>query len=118
MFSSANDVYQSSSFGNNMNLMRSSWEMNQSQDKKIKSQSIGKHIEKGLPYKIFLSEERRKQHTKGILTESGEINEMLNLHQNYVIVKEGIMQFDDKFEMLIEVNEEMLELQGGSNEAA
>ena len=93
MFSSANDVYQSSSFGNNMNLMRSSWEMNQSQDKKIKSQSIGKHIEKGLPY-------------------------MLNLHQNYVTVKEGIMQFDDKFEMLIEVNEEMLELQGGSNEAA
>ena len=30
MFSSADDVHQLSSFGRDMNLMRSSWEMNQS----------------------------------------------------------------------------------------
>ena len=63
-------------------------------------------------------EERRKRLTKRILTQSGEINEMLNSHKNYVTVKEEMMQFDDKFEMLVKVNEEMLELQGSSNEAA
>ena len=40
------------------------------------------------------------------------------MYKNYVAVKEEMMQFDDKFEMLVEVHEEMLELQGGSNEAA
>ena len=35
MFSSADDVHQLSSFGKDMNLMRSSWEMNQSQDENI-----------------------------------------------------------------------------------
>ena len=43
---------------------------------------------------------------------------MLNLHQNYITLKEEGMHFDDTFEMLIEVHEEMLELLGGSNEAA
>ena len=43
---------------------------------------------------------------------------MLNSHKNYVTVKEERMQFDGQIEMLIEVHEEMLELQGGSNEAA
>ena len=32
MFSSADDVHQLSSFGKDMNLMRSSWKMNQSQE--------------------------------------------------------------------------------------
>ena len=72
----------------------------------------------GLSYKISLLEERRKGLTKRILTQSGEINEMLNSHKNYVTVKEEMMQFDDKFEMLVKVHEEMLELQGSSNEAA
>ena len=43
---------------------------------------------------------------------------MLNSHKNYVTVKEERMQFDGQIEMLIEVHEEMLELQGCSNEAA
>ena len=63
-------------------------------------------------------EERKKRLTKRIFTQSGEINEMLKSHKNYVTVKEETMQFDDKFEMLVEVHEEMLELQGSSNEAA
>ena len=71
-----------------------------------------------MSYKISLLEERRKGLTKRILTQSGEINEMLNSHKNYVTVKEEMMQFDDKFEMLVKVHEEMLELQGSSNEAA
>ena len=37
---------------------------------------------------------------------------MLNSHKNYVVVKEKMIQFNDKFEMLLEVHEEMLELQG------
>ena len=118
MFSSADDVHQLSSFGKDMNLMRSSWEMNQSQDENIRSQRTRKYTEKGLSYKISLLEERRKPLTKRILTQLGEINEMLNSHKNYVTVKEEMMQFDDKFEMLVEVYEEMLELQGCSNEAA
>ena len=117
MFSSADDVHQLSSFGKDMNLMRSSWEMNQSQDENIRSQRTRKYTEKGLSYEISLLEERRKRLTKRILTQSGEIDEMLNLHKNYVTVKEEMMQFD-KFEMLLEVHEEMLELQGYSNEAA
>ena len=40
---------------------------------------------------------------------------MLNSHKNYVTVNKEIMQFVDKFEMLVEVHEELLELQGGSN---
>ena len=52
------------------------------------------------------------------MTQSGEINEILNLHKNYVTVREEMMQLDDKFEMLVEVHEQMLELQGGFNEAA
>ena len=63
-------------------------------------------------------EERKRRLTKRIFTQSGEINEMLKSHKNYVTVKEETMQFDDKFEMLVEVHEEMLELQGSSNEAA
>ena len=63
-------------------------------------------------------EERRKQLRKRTSKQSGEINEILNSHKNYVTVKEEMMQFDDKFEMLVEVHEEMLELQGCSNEAA
>ena len=92
--------------------------MNQSQDENIRSQRTRKYTEKGLSYKISLLEERKKRLTKRILTQSGEINEMLNLQKNYVTVKEEMMQFDDKFEMLAEVHEEMLELQGCSNEAA
>ena len=71
-----------------------------------------------MSYKIYLLEERRKRLTKRILTQSSEINEILNSYKNYVTVKEEIMQFDDKFEMLVEVHQEMLELQGGSYEAA
>ena len=107
MFSSADDVHQLSSFGKDMNLMRSSWEMNQSQDENIRSQRARKYTAKGLSYKISLLEEKRKRLTKRILTQSGEINEMLNSHKNYVTVKEEMMQFDDKFEMLVEVREEM-----------
>ena len=94
--------------------MRSSWEMNQSQDENIRSQRTRKYTEKRLSYKISLLEESRKRLKKRILTQSGEINEMLNLHKNYVTV----MQFDDKFEVLVEAHEEMLELQGSFNEAA
>ena len=43
-------------------------------------------MEKGLSYKISLLEERRRRLTKRILTQSGEISEMLNLHKNYVTV--------------------------------
>ena len=110
MFSSADDVHQLSSFGKDMNLMRSSWEMNQSQDENIRSQRTRKYTEKGLSYKISLLEERRKRLTKRILTQSGEINKMLNLHKNYVTVKKEMMPFDDKFEMLVGVHEEMLKL--------
>ena len=66
---------------------------------------------------MFLLNERRKRLTKRILTQSSEINEMLNSYKNYVTVKEEMMQFDDKLEMLVE-EYDMLELQGGSNEAA
>ena len=118
MFSSADDVHQLSSFGKDMNLMRSSWDINQTQDENIRSQRTIKYTEKGLSYKMSLLNERRKRLTKRILTQSSEINEMLNSYKNYVTVKEKIMQFVDKFEMLVEVHEEMLELQGGSNEAA
>ena len=86
--------------------MRSSWEMNQSQDENIRSQRTRKYTEKRLSYKISLLEESRKRLKKRILTQLGEINEMLNLHKNYVTV----MQFDDKFEVLVEAHEEMLEL--------
>ena len=48
MFSSADDVHQLSSFGDDMNLMRSSWEMNQSQDENIRSQMTRKYTEKAL----------------------------------------------------------------------
>ena len=118
MFSSADDFHQLGSFGKDMNLMKSSWEMNQSHDENIRSQMTRKYTEKGLSYKISLLQERRKRQTKTILTQSGEIKEMWNSHKNYVTVKEEMMQFDDKFEMLVEVHEEMLELQGCSNEAA
>ena len=84
--------------------MRSSWEMNQSQDENIRSQRTRKYTEKRLSYKISLLEETRNRLKKRILTQSGEINEMLNLHKNYVTV----MQFDDKFEVLVEAHEEML----------
>ena len=110
MFSSADDVHQLSSFGKDMNLMRSSWEMNQSQDENIRSQRTRTYTEKSLSFKISLLEERRKRLTKRILTQSGEINKMLNLHKNYVTVKKEMMQFDDKLEMLVGVHEEMLEL--------
>ena len=92
MFSSADDVHQLSSFGKDMNLMRSSWEMNQSQDENIRSQRTRKYTEKGLSYKISLLEERRKQLTKRILTQSGEIYEMLNWHKNCVTVKEEMIK--------------------------
>ena len=70
MFSSANDVHQLSSFGKDLNLMRSSLVMNQRQDENIRSQRSRKYIEKGLSYKISLLEERRKWLTKRILTQS------------------------------------------------
>ena len=108
MFSSADDVHQLSSFGKDINLMRSSWEINQSQDENIGSQRARKNTYKGLSYKISLLEERRKQLTKRILT--GEISEMLNSHKNDLTVKEEMMQFDVKFELLVKVHEEMLEL--------
>ena len=108
MFSSADDVHQLSSFGKDINLMRSSWEINQSQDENIGSQRTRKNTYKGLSYKISLLEERRKQLTKRILT--GEISEMLNSHKNDLTVKEEMMQFDVKFELLVKVHEEMLEL--------
>ena len=108
MFSSADDVHQLSSFGKDINLMRNSWEINQSQDENIRSQRARKNTYKGLSYKISLLEERRKQLTKRILT--GEISEMLNSHKNYVTVKEEMMQFDVKFELLVKVHEELLEL--------
>ena len=71
--------------------------MNQSQDDNIKRQRTRKYTEKGLSYKISLLEERRKRLTKRILTQSGEINEMLNSQKNYATVMEERMQFDDKF---------------------
>ena len=79
----------------------------------MRSQRTRKYTEKGLSYKISLLEERRKRLTKRILAQSAEINEMLNSHKDYVTVKEEMMQFDGKFDMLIEVHEEMLELQWG-----
>ena len=97
MLSSADHFHQLSSFGKDMNLMRSSWEMSQSQDENIRSQRTRKYTEKGLSYKISLLEERRKRLTKRILTQSGEINEMLNSQKNYATVMEEMMQFDDKF---------------------
>ena len=84
-----------------MNLMKSSWEMNQSQDENIRSQRTRKYTENCLSYKISLLEERRKRLTKRIVTLSGEINEMLNSHKNYVTVKEEMMKSNDKFEMLV-----------------
>ena len=75
-----------------MNLMRSSWEMNQSQDENIRSQRTREYTEKGLSYKISLLQERRKQLTKRILTQSGEIYEMLNWHKNCVTVKEEMIK--------------------------
>ena len=66
MFSSADDVHQLSSFGKDMNLMRSSWEINQ--DENIRNQRTRKYIEKGLSCKISLLEERRKRLTKRIFT--------------------------------------------------
>ena len=92
--------------------------MNQSQDDNIKRQRTRKYTEKGLSYKISLLEERRNWLTKRILTQSGKINEILNSYKNYITVKEEMVQFDDKFEMLVAVQEELLKLQGGSNEAA
>ena len=71
-----------------------------------------------MPYKISFSRKRRKLLTKIILTQSREVNEMLNSHKYYVTAKKGMMQFDDKFQMLIEVNEESLKLQEDINEAA
>ena len=118
MFSSADDVHQLSRFGKDMNLIRTSWEMNQSQDENLRSQRTGKYTEKGLSYKISLLEERRRRLTKRILTKSGEINEMLNFHKNYVTVKEEMMKLNNKFEMPVEGHVEMLESQGSSDEAA
>ena len=82
MCSSADDFHQLSSFGKDMNVMRNSCEMNQSQDENMGSQRTRKYTEKGLSYKISLLEERRKRLTKRILTQSGEINEMLNSQKN------------------------------------
>ena len=76
--------------------------MNQSQDDNIKRQRTRKYTEKGFSYKISLLEERRNWLTKRILTQSGKINEILNSYKNYITVKEEMMQFDDKFEMLVE----------------
>ena len=76
--------------------------MNQSQDDNIKRQRTRKYTEKGLSYKISLLEERRNWLTKRIVTQSGKINEILNSYKNYITVKEEMMQFDDKFEMLVE----------------
>ena len=117
MFLSVDDAHHLSSFGKDMNLMRSSWEMNKSQNENIRSQRTRKYADKGLSNKISLLEERRKWLTKRILTQSGEINETLNSHKNYVTMNKEMMQFDD-VEMLVEAHDEMLELQGGSNETA
>ena len=68
MFSSEDDVHQLSSFGKDMNLMRSSWEMKQSLDENIRSQRTRKYTENGLTYKISLLEERRKQLTENFYT--------------------------------------------------
>ena len=107
MFSIADDAHHVSSFVKDMNLMRSSWWINQSQDKNI-CQRTRKYTDKGLSYKISLLEERRKSLTKTILTQSGEISEMLNSHKNYVTVNEEMMQFYED-EMLVEDHEKMLE---------
>ena len=89
--------------------MRSSWEINQSHDENTKSLRTRKYTEKRLSYKISLWEESKKRLKKRILTQSGEIDEMLNSHKNYVTVKEEMMQSDGKFEVLVEVHEDMLE---------
>ena len=104
------------SFGMDVNLMRSSWEMNQSQGENIRNHGARKYTEKGLLHTMSILEERRKQLKKRIFTQSGEINEMLNSHQHYVTVKEEMIQLGDKFEILISEHE-MLELRGGSNKA-
>ena len=57
MFSSADDAHELSSFWKDMNLMRTSWEMNQSQDENIRSQRTRKYTEKGLSCKISFLEE-------------------------------------------------------------
>ena len=96
-------------YGKDMNLMRSSWEINQSHDENIRSQRTRKYTKKCFSYKISLWEESKKRLKKRILTQSGEIDEMLNSYKNYVTAKEEMMQFDDKFEVLVEVHEDMLE---------
>ena len=111
MFSSADDVHQLSSFGKDINLMRSSWEINQSQDENIRRHRARKNTYKGLSYNIFLLEERRKQLTKRILT--GGISEMLNSHKNYATVKEEIMKFDVKFELLLKCMRRCWSCKGG-----
>ena len=101
MFSSADDAHQLSSFGMDVNLMRSSWEMNQSQGENKRNHGTRKYTGKGLLHTMSLLEERRKQLKKRIFTRSGETNEMLNSHQHYVTVKEEMMQLGDKLEILI-----------------
>ena len=66
--------------------------------------------EKRKVYMMSLLDDRRKLLTKKIIRLSGEINELFLSHQNYTTVKEQMLLFDDVFQMIIEVNQEITEL--------
>jgi len=71
---------------------------------------IRKPTEKGISFRISLLDERRKSLTRKLLRQSGEINELLLSDNNYTTVKEQMVLFNDVFQMLVEVYQEVNDL--------
>ena len=82
------------------------------------SQRLRKQTEKGAAYRLSILEERKKKLTKKIYRQSGEINDLLRSNQNYTTVKEQMLLFDDVFQMLIEVHQDMVDIRKDAEEEA
>ena len=80
------------------------------------SQRLRKQTEKGAAYRLSILEERKKKLTKKTYSQSGEINDLLRSNQNYITVKEQMLLFDDVFQMLIEVHQDMVDIRKDAEE--
>lgn len=55
-------------------------------------------------------DDRMSPLTKRIIRQSGQINELLLSCHNYTMVNEQMQLFDDEFQVLVELQQEMTEL--------
>lgn len=69
-----------------------------------------KVIEKGESCKMSPLDDKMSLLTKRIIRQSGQINELLLSYHNYTMVNELMELFDDEFQVLVELQQEMTEL--------